>query len=270
VTTGTPDEFRTGTTAVVAAFDLGLAPYEPVQQLQAGLRAAVAAGLIPGVLLLLEHEPVITLGSRGAPGDLRDTSGLRYRGVDVVRSERGGQATLHAPGQLVSYPIVPIPRRDLGAYVRDLEETLIVLLAGLGVSAHRRTGHPGVYVDGKKIASVGLRCQRWVASHGTSLNITVDLSLFDLMVSCGEPELKQTSLQAISGRSFAMDHVKALYLDAAREVFGWDLSPLRTVSYAEVERLVGLEPATTLETPVVPTAGFEPATPGSGGQCSIP
>ena len=221
-------------------FDLGLAPYEPVQQLQARLREAVAGGLLPGVLLLLEHEPVITLGSRGTPADLRDLSRIRERGVAVARSERGGQATLHAPGQLVSYPILPIPRRDLAAYVYSLEETVIVLLAGLGVPAHRRDGRPGVYIDGEKIVSVGLRCQRWVASHGTSLNVTPDLSLFDLMVSCGEPELKQTSLQALRGRAFAMDHVKALYIDAAREVFGWDLAPLRTVSYARVEQELGL------------------------------
>ncbi|MFH0916473.1 MAG: lipoyl(octanoyl) transferase LipB [bacterium] len=224
----------------MATFDLGLAPYEPVQQLQARLRGAVAEGLVPGVLLLLEHEPVITLGSRGVPADLRDLSHIRERGVAVAHSERGGQATLHAPGQLLSYPIVPIPRRDLGAYVHDLEETVIVLLTGLGVPAHRRDRRPGVYVDGEKIASVGLRCQRWVASHGTSLNITPDLSFFDLVVSCGESELKQTSLQTLSGRAFAMDLIKTLYMSAVRQVFGWDLAPLRTLSYTEVEPALGL------------------------------
>ncbi|MFH1834460.1 MAG: lipoyl(octanoyl) transferase LipB, partial [bacterium] len=238
------------------ALDLGSAPYEPVQALQARLRQAVAEGALPGVLLLLEHEPVITLGSRGAQSDLRDVVSLRQRGVSVVRSERGGQATLHAPGQLVSYPVVPIPRRDLGDYVRHLEETLIVLLAGVGVPAARHKGRPGVYVGEEKIASVGLRCQRWIASHGSSLNVDLDLSLFDLMVSCGEPQLRQTSLEAVTGHHFPMDHVKALYVAAARQAFGWDFAPLRTVSHEDVEKLLGLETASQCG---VPTAGFEPA-----------
>ena len=262
-----PDRCKGGVTSTLAALDLGLAPYGPVQALQARLRHAVAGGVIPGVLLLLEHEPVITLGSRGAESDLRDIGRLRDRAVAVARSERGGQATLHAPGQLVSYPIVPIPRRDLGAYVRGLEEILIVLLGEVGVVARRRESHPGVYVGENKIASVGLRCQRWVASHGTSLNVTIDLSLFDLMISCGEPELKQTSLRVATGRDIPMERVKALYIEAARRVFGWVFSPLRTASYLEVDTLLGLG-----ATPpgAMPTAGFEPAAPGSGGQCSIP
>jgi len=243
------DELRKGATATLTALDLGLAPYEPVQLLQARLRQAVAEGAIEGVLLLLEHEPVITLGCRGAPADLRDVGRLGERRIAVVHSERGGQATLHAPGQLVSYPIVPIPRRDLGAYVRDLEETLIVLLAGQGVPARRRDGRPGVYIGEKKIASVGLRCQRWVASHGTSFNVSLDLTLFDLLVACGEPELTQTSMQVASGRAFAMDRVKALYMDAARQVFGWSLSPLEKVAYPEVERRLGLQAAVAREVP---------------------
>jgi lipoyl(octanoyl) transferase len=255
------------TSPPLPALDLGLAPYEPVQRLQSRLRAAVVDGAIPGVLLLLEHEPIITLGSRGKSADLRDMSLIRSLGIPISHSERGGQATLHAPGQLVSYPIVPLPRHDLRAYVHDLEEVLVVLLARLGIAAHRRDGRPGLYVQDVKIASVGLRCRRWVASHGTSLNVALDLSLFDLIVSCGEPELAQTSLAALTGRIFAMHYVKALYLEAARQVFGWDLCPLRPVTWAEVEAELGLQ---VPREPEVPTAGFEPATPGSGGQCSIP
>jgi lipoyl(octanoyl) transferase len=217
-------------------------------------------GAISGVLLLLEHEPVITLGSRAGDHDLRHPRGDAAR-VTVVRSERGGQATLHAPGQLVSYPIVLIVGHDLRAYVDTLEETLLVLLGGLGVTARRRQGKPGLYVGEDKIASVGLRCRRWVASHGTSLNVSVDLSLFDQIVSCGEPALKQTSLETVTGHSFAMSEIKALYAEAAREVFGWELLPIVATAYDDVERVLGIE---------VPTAGFEPATPGSGGQCSIP
>jgi lipoyl(octanoyl) transferase len=240
-------------------FDLGIAPYGPTQALMTRLSAMVAERTLPGVILLLEHMPVITLGNRGEMADLLDEAAIRRFGIEVAPSERGGQATLHAPGQLVSYPIVPVPRRDIRAFVYDLEEVLRVLLDRLGVAAHRRAGHPGLYVDGEKIASIGLRCRRWVSSHGTSLNVGLDLSLFDLIVSCGEPGLRQTSLEELIGRHYGMDRIKALYLDSARQVFGWKLAPMGALPCDAVERALG-----------VPTAGFEPATPGSGGQCSIP
>jgi lipoyl(octanoyl) transferase len=252
----------------VTVFDLGLAPYEPVQELQVRLRQAIAdrmnlaqphgsrrahapaaapghppGGVVTtaaGVLLLLEHGPVITLGSRGALTDLLDIDAIRERGISVVKSERGGQTTLHAPGQLVCYPIVPIPSRDLGTYVRALEETLIILLGQLDVPAQRRSGRPGVYAGSEKIASVGLRCQRWVASHGTSLNVSVELDLFDLMVSCGEPGLRQTSLEKLTGVQVSMEAIKRLYVDALHHVFGWKLSPIERVPFTAVEQRLGL------------------------------
>ncbi|MCL5736206.1 MAG: lipoyl(octanoyl) transferase LipB [Actinobacteria bacterium] len=236
----------------IPVFDLGAAPYIPVQQLQGRLRAAVIAGSIPGVLLLLEHEPVITLGAGAGEDDLRTAASecdlLSGAGIPVVRSERGGQATLHAPGQLVSYPIVPVPGHDLRAYVHGLEEILVVLMRDLGVTAYRREGRPGLYIDGAKIASVGLRCRRWVASHGTSLNVGIDLSLFDRIVSCGEPGLEQTSLEARTGRRLAMRDIKQMYVDAAVKVFGWELLPLRAACYDNVQQLLGIQGV-----PVAPT-----------------
>ncbi len=227
----------------------GSLPYEPVQELQGRLRVAVAGrvlpGATPGVVLLLEHEPVITLGSRGSSNDLCDLRHIRSLGVQVLSSERGGQATLHAPGQLVSYLIVPIPGRDLRAFVHSLEETLLVLLASLGVFGHRREDRPGLYVDGEKIASVGLRCHRWVASHGTSLNVDVDLDLFDLIVSCGEPGLRQTSLRSVTGRDYDMDLLKLRYVEAASQVFGWELAKPHKLSYDQVETVLGLCEETT-------------------------
>ena len=258
-------------------FDLGLAPYLPVQALQARLRTAVADGRLPGVLLLLEHQPVITMGSRAGLHDLRECAASEPSAlppavrlaaapaIQVVESERGGQATLHAPGQLISYPVVPIPGRDLGEYVRGLEEANILVLAEFGIQGDLRPGRPGVYVAGDKISSVGLRCQRWVSSHGTSLNVSLDLSLFQAIVSCGEPQLRQTSIEEITGAASHMAEVKAAYIRAVTQVFGWRLEPLRPVQYDRVEAELGLEGC-----PAMPTAGFEPATPGSGGQCSIP
>jgi lipoyl(octanoyl) transferase len=234
-------------------FDLGLAPYLPVQALQARLRTAVAEGRLPGVLLLLEHEPVITMGSRAGLHDLRDGAAgdaptrppaarlAPTPAIQVVESERGGQATLHAPGQLISYPVVPIPGRDLGQYVRGLEEANILVLAELGIQGDLRPGRPGVYVAGDKISSVGLRCQRWVSSHGTSLNVSLDLSLFAAIVSCGEPHLRQTSIEELTGTAPDMAEVKEAYLRAVKQVFGWELDPLRPVPHEHVEGELGLE-----------------------------
>jgi lipoate-protein ligase B len=225
-------------------FDLGVAPYVPVQEMQRRLRTAVAEGRLPGVLLLLEHDPVVTLGSRAGLHDLRDRGAPRTGSappIPVVTSERGGQATLHAPGQLISYPVVPIPGRDLGEYVRGLEEAIILVLAGFGIDGRRRQGRPGVYVAGDKISSVGLRCQRWVSSHGTSLNVSVDLSLFAAIVSCGEPELHQTSIERLTQAQTGMDVVKRLYIHAVRQVFDWELGPLRHVAHDRVEAELGLQ-----------------------------
>jgi len=223
--------------------DLGLAPYDGVQSLQGRLRRAVAEGRLAdgGVLLLLEHPPVITLGSRGGEQDLcRPREALADSGVEVLDSERGGQATLHAPGQLISYPIMPIPRRDLRALVRGLEQVLIEVLVGCGVRVVRREGKPGLYAEGGKIASVGLRCERWVASHGTSLNVNPTLSLFDAIVSCGEAELRQTSIAELTGIAPEMAAIKSRYRFEFERVFGCPLAAIRRVTWNEVEAELGL------------------------------
>jgi lipoyl(octanoyl) transferase len=225
----------------LAVFDLGTAPYLPVQELQKRLRLAVADGRVSGALLLLEHEPVITLGGRAGLQDLRSRDGGHLHPPEVVISERGGQATLHAPGQLVSYPVVPIPGRDLTAYVRGLEQANILLLAELGIHAERQQGRPGLYVAGEKISSVGLRCQRWVSSHGTSLNVDVDLELFDHIVSCGQPGLRQTSIAAVLGTAPPMSAIKALYIRSVIQVFAWNMKAMKRVPYDRVGVELGLD-----------------------------
>lgn len=299
-------------------FDLGLVDYEPVQRLQAelrrhiaderaagttcaqngGTRSSILSGYI-GVLLLLEHNPVITLGVRASLSDsVRDPSLLRSSGATrlrIVRSERGGLATLHAPGQLVAYPIMPIPARDLRAYVWRLEEVARLVLRRYGVHAARIPGKPGLYVGPEKIASLGLRCERWVASHGTSLNIHPDLAWFDMVVSCGEPDLSHTSLERLRGQAPPLSEVKRAYAEEFAWVFQVEVTPpqeasvedvwrrcvhpadssdsMRTPSEATPEVLLdgpGQDQSPQVEKEEMPTAGFEPAAPGSGGQCSIP
>ena len=230
--------------APLPVFSLGVAPYAPVQDLQRRLRAAVAMGRCAGALLLLEHPAVITLGSRGGLGDLRDPTAADQAGIAVVRSERGGAATLHAPGQLVSYPVLPLPGRDLRAYVTALEEVLIRLVARYGVTAGRSESgrRPGLYVGDRKIASIGLRCERWVASHGTALNVAVDLTLFDLIVSCAEDDLRQTNLLELTGSAPEMRDIVDAYAQEFAAVFARPLSAPLASDWQEVEGFLGLDP----------------------------
>jgi len=221
----------------LACYDLGITAYEPLQQLQAAWRRAVASGAAPPVLLLLEHLPVVTLGMRADPlTSLVD--GHPLPALPIARSERGGLATLHSPGQLISYPIMKLPHKDLRAYVWGLEEVVVRLLATYQLEAERRPGRPGVYVDGRKIASVGLRCERWVASHGTSLNVDPDLALFDRVVCCGDPSLRQTSLASLLEHAPTLADVKNLYPAVFAEVFGMSMAPLVPATREELAALL--------------------------------
>lgn len=225
----------------LACYDLGLVPYEPVQELQAAIRDRVSQTAYPGVLLLLEHQPVITLGMRASLSEVRATTVATAAGetsLPVVRSERGGLATLHAPGQLVAYPVMPIPGRDLRGYVRRLEETARRLLSGYGVWAERREGRPGLYTAQGKIASIGLRCARWVTSHGIAINIAPDLCLFEAIVSCGDPNLHQTSLAQLTGLLLPMSEVKRAYAQHFGDVFQMEVREPRPASVEEAWREV--------------------------------
>jgi len=220
--------------------DLGIAPYTQVQELQKRLRLAVLEERLDGTLLMLEHPPVITLGKHASTDDIVDLLGATRRGLQIVRSERGGQSTLHAPGQLVAYPVVPVPRRNLRAYVQDLEEVVVRLLAKYHLTGARVDGRPGVYVKKRKIASVGLRCQNGVTSHGTALNVSLDLTLFDLITSCGDPLLKQTSVESETGLAYPMSETKSAYTEAFAEVFGLALVTTAKVPWENVEGFLGL------------------------------
>lgn len=187
-------------TAPIVVHDLGRRPYGEVLELQRLLcRRRMAGESADDVLLLVEHPPVVTLG-RGT----RATSlplpapALVARGLEVFEVERGGDVTLHAPGQLVGYPILDLTgwRRDLHWYLRQLEEVLIRGLAALSISAGRDPGRTGVWTGGRKIASIGIHVKQWVTFHGFALNVTTDLSLFDLIVPCGIPDVRMTSVAA--------------------------------------------------------------------------
>jgi lipoate-protein ligase B len=179
---------------------LGLRPYAEVLEIQRAAAAARITGEIPqDLLLLVEHPPVVTLG-RGArdPSHLIATPALlAARGVELFEVERGGDVTFHGPGQLVGYPIIDLARhkQDLHWYLRQLEELLIRALATLGVPATRNAGLTGVWTAGRKIASIGVHSRHWVTWHGFALNVTTDLSYFDLMMPCGIPGVTMTSVE---------------------------------------------------------------------------
>ena len=175
------------------------------------------------LLLLVEHDPVITLGRSTKASSLPlSVDELTRRGFEVFEVERGGDVTLHAPGQLVGYPIFQLRdhRPDLHWYLRQLEEALIVGLAVLGIAAERNPGLTGVWTGGRKIASIGIHVKQWVTFHGFALNVTTALDLFDLIVPCGIQGVRMTSVAEEIGPRTGLDaEVRAAVVAAFGTVF---------------------------------------------------
>ena len=178
--------------------DLGRASYAEVLELQRRLcRERISGEISEDILLLVEHEPVVTLGRGGRPGSLPlSPRALEARGLQIFEVERGGDVTFHGPGQLVGYPIIDLRkhREDLHWYLRRLEAGLIGGLARIGIEAGTVAGLTGVWTGGRKIASIGIHVKQWVTFHGFALNVTTDMSYFDLIVPCGIPNVVMTSV----------------------------------------------------------------------------
>jgi len=157
-------------------------------------------------LLLLEHEPVYTMGRTPDQSSLRIPEQLPH---PVVRTNRGGQATYHGPGQLVGYPILDLRKygQDLHRYLRAIEEALIEALAGYGIQAQRREGLTGVWVENRKIASIGVGVRRWISMHGFALNVCGDLSPFSQITPCGIVGVEVTSIAWESGCAVEVQNV---------------------------------------------------------------
>ena len=184
--------------------DLGRRAYGEVLELQRALcRQRIAGEIEEDILLLVEHDPVVTLG-RGTRAESLPLPRpeLERRGVEVFEVERGGDVTYHGPGQLVGYPVLDLRRHreDLHWYLRRLEAGLIDGLGRLGIMAEPNPGLTGVWTRGRKIASIGIHVKQWVTFHGFALNVTTDLSYFDLIVPCGIRDVIMTSVAAELGR----------------------------------------------------------------------
>jgi lipoyl(octanoyl) transferase len=183
--------------------DLGRRRYGEVLALQRALAAQRLSGeLADDLLLLVEHEPVVTLGRSTEASSLPlDPDAIARRGTEVFEVERGGDVTWHGPGQLVGYPILDLRahREDLHWYLRTLEDVLIDALESLGIPADRHPGRTGVWTAGRKIASIGVHAKRWVTYHGFALNVTNTLEGFELIVPCGLHGVVMTSVQVERG-----------------------------------------------------------------------
>ncbi len=179
--------------------DLGLRSYAEALSFQRDVAAKrIAKTVDRDVLILVEHPPVVTLGRSTKAGNLLATEQeLAKRGVELFEVERGGDVTFHGPGQLVGYPIVDLTghKQDLHWYLRQVEEVLIRAVAPFGVVADRNPGKTGIWTRDRKLASIGVHARQWVTWHGFALNVTTDLSYFDLMVPCGLPEVDMTSVE---------------------------------------------------------------------------
>lgn len=213
-------ESRPGTAWQV--LNLGLEPFGVTLRWQEELVHQRLLGIVPDTLILVEHPPVVTLGRAKPRGNLLlDPAMLAAQGVEFFEITRGGDATYHAPGQLVGYPIFDLRQhgRDVLRFCRGMEAALIATLAEFGIAGEAVPGRAGVWVRGKKIASLGISVRRWITFHGFALNVTTDLAGFQVIRPCGEDPGIMTSMAAILQRPVSMDEVRRIVAERFAETF---------------------------------------------------
>jgi lipoyl(octanoyl) transferase len=236
---------------------LGQRPFAPVHRLQQRLVSARQSGHGRDVILVVEHEPVITLGRAAQRGHvLVSDSTLAARGIELAETGRGGDVTLHAPGQLVVYPIIELGpgRRDVRRYVQDLVETMRRLARRWDIDAGPVDGLVGLWVDpdapsrwtGRegasrlaKLGAIGVRISRWVTMHGFAFNLTTDLGLFSAIVPCGIREHGVTSVAALTGQRPSVGEVASPVAQILAEVLGREIAGVEDLSVTEIEGIDG-------------------------------
>ncbi|MGC9359439.1 MAG: lipoyl(octanoyl) transferase LipB [Anaerolineae bacterium] len=207
----------------LAVVELGLQPYGRAHALQHRLVAARQQGNVSDVLLLLEHEPVITLGRRADPENVLVTAeSLQEAGIELVRIERGGDVTYHGPGQLVGYPIIDLASLGLGPsdYMHGLEDVIMAAMAEFGIVGARRKGQIGVWVDGDKICAMGVRVSKRVTYHGFALNVDPIMDHWRMIIPCGIRDGFVTSMAVELGQAPSMEEVRSTVLAHFAAHFG--------------------------------------------------
>ncbi len=218
---------------------LGTVPYREALTLQVDIAARRQAKKLPDTLLLLEHPPVYTHGRRSRPDELALRKDFyRTQGIEVVPTDRGGRVTYHGPGQLVGYPIMGVT--DVVAHLRTIEEAIVTALAEEGIAAHARPqdgpDYTGVWVEERKIASLGVHVSRGVSTHGFAVNVDNDLEPFSWVVACGLPDVEMTSIAAELGS--VVDEPSELGGGASIERFRARMAAGFSRTYGRPHRLV--------------------------------
>jgi len=223
-------------TAKCCTLKLGIVDYGKAYQLQKRLLQKHLQGKGSNFLLLLQHNPVITIGRSGSRSNiLASRLALTAAGVEIYEIERGGDVTYHGPGQLTGYPIIDLRhfKQDIHWYLRQLEEVIVRVLAGYGIVGERMEGYTGVWVNVErqtsnvkrfeKVAAIGIAIRRWITYHGFALNICPDMSHFEMIAPCGITDKGVTSLENLLGYRVDMDEVVDRTASAFAEVFDVDL-----------------------------------------------
>jgi lipoyl(octanoyl) transferase len=208
--------------------NLGRQSYLETWEIQKELCEKIILGEAEDTLIFVEHDPVLTLGASFHEENLLLTADeYRSRGIEVIKTDRGGDVTFHGPNQLVIYPIFNVAShgKDLHKWMRSLEETIIRACAEFGLEAGRFAPNTGVWIDGRKTAAIGVKMRKWVNLHGIAVNCDNDLEPFDLIVPCGIQGHGVTSLSAEAGRKITKEDVQPAVERAFEDVFNLELKP---------------------------------------------
>ena len=202
----------------VNTMNLGKKSYGEVWNLQKKMQIKRMAGEIDDLLILVEHDPVYTLGKNA---DVNHLLQSRDRTIEVFNVERGGDITFHGPGQLVGYPIIDLAnyKKSVSWYMHSLEQLTIEVLSEFEISAKRVKGLTGVWVGDKKIAAQGVRLTRWVTMHGFSINVNTDLSYYNGIIPCGIFDRGVTSMEELLGSTQRMEKIRTLVIDKFNQIF---------------------------------------------------
>jgi lipoic acid synthetase len=217
---------KTTSPANLQVIDWGLLRYDQAYRRQKKMVSERIADQCPDRLVFVEHQPVVTIGRSGSLKDLCvQPEVLRGEKVNLHFADRGGKATFHGPGQLVLYPIIKLEEKDLHVFLKRLLDSLAAVLRSYGLIPELKNGNPGVWVGGSKIASVGIAVRKWVTYHGIALNIATDLKGFNLIVACGQPDEKITSIENEIGNRVDPSQVKKRLIQSFCRIFGYELFP---------------------------------------------